>query len=141
MPRQKNEMYGKKYKACPCAQVVRRDTAYNIQLIEPTCYSPLRGHPQKISRKDLDQVRMCIGGTAKGKKYTQCPYYVRSAQTGKKSVVRKSTLAGLLTDLMLPVVFFYIAYLLLKQGDGTSIAVAVIIALFGGMILYMKFKR
>ena len=121
MARQKNEMYGRKYKACPCAQVVQRDTAYTAELIEPTCYSPKRAYPKKISRRDIDQVRICIGGTAHGKKYTSCPYYVRNANTGKAGVVKKSTIGGFLTNLIMPVLFGYIALQLFEQGDSSSL--------------------
>ena len=129
MPRQKNEIYGQNYRACPCAQIVQRDTAYTARLIEPTCYSPKRGRPCKINVRDIDQVRICTGGSAHGRRYTSCPYYVKNANTGVKNVVRKTTIAGFLTNMIMPLLFGWIGILLFKEGGTTNIGVGVVFLL------------
>lgn len=135
MARQKNILYGENYKVCPCAQIVYRDTAYTSALIQPTCHSPKRGFPHKINTKDIDQVRLCSGGTSHGKRYTSCPYYVKNPNINVEGVVRKSTVGGFLTDLLMPGLFIVIAFLLFKQHDSTSFWAGVFFLAIGILLL------
>lgn len=106
--------YGKSYRPCPCAQITDFVTAERT-FYHATCYSPKRQQACKFT--DVDQARICMGGTSHGKRYTQCPYYVKNAQIRVAKRTRKSSRRVLSFYLGRLMIFWLIAYVCITSGE------------------------
>ena len=71
--------YGGNYRACPCAQIIEKEYSSGSTLYFCKCCSPKRELIKPLL-KEGDQVRICMGGSTGGKRYSSCPYYVRGKE-------------------------------------------------------------
>lgn len=131
-----NIAYGNVYKSCPCAQINDYTTTNNTYF-KATCFSPKRNGAIKIS--ESEQVRICMGGTSHGKKYTACPYYVKSAKINVPRRTRDNSLGNALYHIMGCITFMVIAKTLISSGVQyadiiglmfAALAIACIVTLF-----------
>ena len=105
-------VYGKSYKPCPCAQI-NDYTTMNNTYFTSTCYSPKRG---KCKISDAEQVRICMGGTSRGKRYTSCPYYVRNANIKVPKRTRSNSSRNIIYHLIGAILCLMIASSMINSG-------------------------
>lgn len=98
--------YGNNYKHCPCGKIIDYRNSYGDSF-QCKCCSPRRGLPVVLN--DASQVKICIGGTVNGKRYTSCPYYVRGYKVKGNDRIARSSIATLVARWLCGGLCIYIA--------------------------------
>ena len=131
-----NVAYGNTYKPCPCAQINDYTTSNNTYFTS-VCHSPKR-KPCKIT--EANQVRICMGGTSRGKRYTSCPYYVKNANVNVPKRTRSNSSGNLLSHIIGAVVCMFIAKSCLSSGVEYSGMLAILFFVIGLGCIITLFK-
>lgn len=108
-----NVAYGNSYKPCPCAQIHEYTTTGNTYYTA-TCYSPKRERGFDIPENE--QIRICMGGTSHGKRYTSCPYYVKNAKINAPRRTRSNSPRNIASHILSCILFWMVASSCINSG-------------------------
>lgn len=131
-------VYGNNYRPCPCAQITERQTTSNTYFCA-VCYSPNRIKSAKIT--DKSQVRICMGGTSQGKRYTSCPYYEKNAKISVPKRKKKSSLSNIAFHVAGFIIFGLMGMSFLGSGAAYSYFFGLLFIAIGVLCLVSLFQK